>query len=225
MLHVPQVLDREDLAHITESLKAATWVNGCATAGPQAAKVKNNQQLPADAPEAKPLGQIIAKALTRHPLFASATLPKTMLPPRFNLYQGGEHFGNHVDSAMHIDPYTQNLVRTDVSTTVFLCDPESYEGGELVIEDNYGTHEVKLPAGDAIIYPGTSLHRVEPVTKGFRLASFLWTQSLIKDDWRRHMLFNLDMSIIKLRAQIGDTEEVLSLTAHYHNLLRQWVEL
>jgi PKHD-type hydroxylase len=155
----------------------------------------------------------------------SAALPARLLPPRFNRYEGGGTYGNHIDSALHLDPYRLDRVRTDVSTTLFLSEPDEYEGGELIVEDNYGAHEVKLPAGDAIIYPATSLHRVEPVTRGARIASFLWTQSMVRDDWQRHMLFELDMTIIRLRQQLGDTDEVVALVGHYNNLLRQWAEV
>jgi PKHD-type hydroxylase len=145
--------------------------------------------------------------------------------PSFNCYQEGGQYGNHVDAAIQYDALTRLPVRTDVSTTVFLSEPEEYEGGELIIEDTYGCHEVKLAAGDAVIYSATSLHRVEPVTQGQRLAAFLWTQSMVRDDWQRHMLFNLDMTILRLRQQLQDSPEVIALTSHYHNLLRQWTEL
>jgi PKHD-type hydroxylase len=148
-----------------------------------------------------------------------------MLAPMFNRYEGGGHYGNHVDNAIQLDGRIGSRVRTDVSTTVFLCEPDEYEGGELIVEDTYGTHEVKLGAGDAIVYPATSLHRVMPVTRGARVASFLWTQSMVRDDWQRHMLFDLDMTILRLRGQLGESPDVVSLTSHYHNLLRQWAEL
>jgi len=225
LLHIPQVLSTEEVAEFRQQLAQAEWVDGTATAGAQAAQRKRNLQLPADSVIGQQLSARIVAVLQRHPLFVSAALPARMLPPRFNRYEGGGTYGNHVDSAIHIDPYRQDRVRTDVSTTLFLSDPEEYEGGELIVEDNYGAHEVKLPAGDAIIYPSTSLHRVEPVTQGTRIASFLWTQSMVRDDWQRHMLFELDMTIVKLRRQIGDSDEVVALTGHYNNLLRQWAEL
>ncbi|NTV10391.1 MAG: Fe2+-dependent dioxygenase [Zoogloea sp.] len=225
MLHIPELLTSAQVAQFRAALIEAPWVDGAATAGAQAVQRKRNLQLPPECDEAKQLGEIIAGALQRNPLFVSAALPSQILPPRFNRYEGGGHYGNHVDSAIHLDPYRRVNVRTDVSTTVFLCDPDEYEGGELIVEDAYGTHEVKLPAGDAIVYPSTSLHRVEPVTRGARLASFLWTQSMVRDDWRRSMLFDLDTTIQTLRGQLGDTPEVVRLTAHYHNLLRQWAEL
>lgn len=225
LLHIPQVLSTDEVAEFRRQLAQADWVDGAATAGAQAVQRKRNLQLPADSVIGQQLSAKVADALQRHPLFVSATLPTRILPPRFNRYEGGGTYGNHVDSAIHIDPYRQDRVRTDVSTTLFLSAPEEYEGGELIIEDNYGAHEVKLPAGDAIIYPATSLHRVEPVTQGVRIASFLWTQSMVRDDWQRHMLFELDMTIVRLRQQIGDTDEVVTLTGHYNNLLRQWAEL
>lgn len=225
MLHIPQVLAPQEVAEFRKLLAQADWVDGAATAGPQAAQRKRNLQLPADSAIGQQLGARVAAALQRHPLFMSAALPARILPPRFNRYEGGGTYGNHVDSALHLDPYRQDRVRTDVSTTLFLSEPDEYEGGELIVEDNYGAHEVKLPAGDAIVYPATSLHRVEPVTQGARIASFLWTQSMVRDDWQRHMLFELDMTIIRLRQQLGDSDELVALTGHYNNLLRQWAEL
>lgn len=224
LLHIPEVLTPAELADIRAELAAANWADGALTAGDQARMVKQNRQLPADAPQARILGEKIEAALRRHPLFMSAALPRVIITPRFNAYEGGGHYGNHVDTAIHSDPFKGIMGRTDVSTTVFLNEPEDYDGGELIVEDTYGAHEVKLGAGDAILYPSTSLHRVEPVTRGVRLASFLWTQSLVKDDGQRRMLFELDMTILRLRGRIGDSEEVVSLTAHYHNLLRQWAE-
>ncbi|MDV6332181.1 Fe2+-dependent dioxygenase [Asticcacaulis sp. 201] len=225
MLHIPDVLTSAELTHIRGVLAQAGWTEGRHTTGAQAAGQKWNYQLPVLAPEAQPLADLVRSALLRHPLFQSAALPKTVLTPRFNAYEDGGYFGNHVDGAIQPDPVTQAMVRTDVSTTVFLSDPDDYDGGELVVEDTYGAHEVKLKAGDAILYPGTSIHRVEPVTRGMRLASFIWTQSMVRDSHRRQMLFDLDMTILKLRAQLGDTPEVVALTAHYHNLIRQWAEL
>lgn len=225
MLHIPQVLAPEEVAEFRQLLAHADWVDGAATAGAQAVQRKRNLQLPADSVIGQQLSARVAAALQRHPLFMSAALPARILPPRFNRYEGGGTYGNHIDSALHLDPYRQDRVRTDVSTTLFLSEPDEYEGGELIVEDNYGAHEVKLPAGDAIVYPATSLHRVEPVTQGARIASFLWTQSMVRDDWQRHMLFELDMTIIKLRHQLGDSNELVALTGHYNNLLRQWAEL
>lgn len=225
MLHIPDVLSPDQLEQIRTVLTDAAWQDGAATAGPQAVQVKQNRQLPADAPRSAELADMVTKALKAHPLFVSAALPHIILTPRFNAYEGGGHYGNHVDSAIHYDPLKTLSVRTDVSCTVFLNEPEDYDGGELIVEDTYGAHEVKLKSGDAILYPSTSLHRVEPVTRGVRLASFLWVQSMVRDDARRQMLFDLDMTILKLRQKLGDTAELVTLTAHYHNLLRQWAEL
>lgn len=224
MLHIPDVLTPAEVAEIRGVLTKAQWTDGRHTTGDQAAQQKRNYQLPVLAPEAQPLADTVRSALMRHPLFRSAALPKLMLTPRFNAYEGGGYFGNHVDGAIQPDPLTGALARTDVSTTVFLSEPEDYDGGELIVEDTYGAHEVKLKAGDAILYAATSVHRVEPVTRGTRLASFLWTQSLVGDAFRRQMLFELDMAILKLRSQLGDSDEVVTLTSHYHNLLRQWAE-
>lgn len=224
LLHIPQVLSKAEVAALRTELAAHDWVDGARTSGAQAAQLKHNLQFPADSPAFAGLSQRVADALARHPLFVSAALPRHMLPPMFNCYRGGGQYGNHVDNALQRDRFSGVQVRTDVSTTVFLSEPEEYEGGELIVEDTYGEHEVKLAAGDAIVYPSTSLHRVEPVTEGARIAAFLWTQSWVRDAWQRKMLFELDMTILKLRGQLGDSEEVLSLTSHYHNLLRQWGE-
>ncbi len=225
MLHIPGVLSREAVADIRAVLRDARWTDGRHTTGAQAAGQKRNYQLPVLAPEAQGLADTVRAALLAHPLFQSAALPHTVLTPRFNAYEGGGFFGNHVDGAIQADPVTGMNVRTDVSTTVFLSDPDDYDGGELVVEDTYGAHEVKLPAGDAILYPATSVHRVEPVTRGMRLAAFTWTQSLVCDGTRRQMLFDLDMTILKLRARAGDSDEVVALTSHYHNLIRQWARV
>lgn len=224
LLHIPQVLSKAEVAALRTELAAHDWVDGARTSGAQAAQLKHNLQFPADSPAFAGLSQRVADALARHPLFVSAAMPRHMLPPMFNCYRGGGQYGNHVDNALQRDRFSGVQVRTDVSTTVFLSEPEEYEGGELIVEDTYGEHEVKLSAGDAIVYPSTSLHRVEPVTAGARIAAFLWTQSWVRDAWQRKMLFELDMTILKLRGQLGDSEEVLSLTSHYHNLLRQWGE-
>ncbi|MGH8493167.1 MAG: Fe2+-dependent dioxygenase [Moraxellaceae bacterium] len=225
MLHIPAILSRQQVEEMRRPLANAQWVDGAATAGPMAADRKRNQQLAGDSPLARQLGEQIAAALQRHPLFVAAVLPKHLMPPNFNRYEGGGQYGNHVDNAIQFDHVRRGSVRTDVSTTVFLSDPQEYEGGELVIEDGYSQRMVKLAAGDAIVYPATSLHRVEPVTQGTRYASFLWTQSMVRDAWQRNMLFDLDMTIIKLRQKHGNSPEALALTNHYHNLLRQWTEL
>jgi PKHD-type hydroxylase len=229
MLHVPEVLAGEALqqlrAELDASLLTAEWSQGAATSGQQATQRKQNRQLTAGSATGNKWGPLVNSALERHLLFVSAALPHHILPPLFNCYEGGGHYGNHVDNAIQRDPGRHARVRTDISVTVFLSQPQEYQGGELIIEDNYGTHEVKLPAGDAILYPSTSLHRVEAVTHGRRLAAVTWVQSMIRDDWQRAMLFNLDMTILRLRQQLGDSEEVVALTSHYHNLLRQWADL
>lgn len=225
MLHIPAVISREQVAECRRLLDHARWVDGLATSGEQAALCKHNLQLEEDSALARQLGGIVLAALGRNALFVSAALPARILPPYFNRYEGGGQFGNHVDNAIRIDPGNGQRLRTDVSTTLFLCDPEEYDGGELVVEDSYGTHQVKLPAGDMIVYPSTSLHRVEPVTRGARVCAFFWTQSMVRDDWKRQMLFDLDMNIQKLRLQVGDSTETVALTSHYHNLLRLWAEL
>lgn len=225
LLHIPEVLRKPEVAALRQALASAgAWVDGQQSAGPQAVLVKANRQLATDSPAWASASQQVAQALRRHPLFQAAALPRLMLPPMFNAYQGGEHYGNHVDNVMQWDRLSGQPVRTDVSTTVFLSEPEEYEGGELIVEDSFGQHEVKLAAGDAVIYPSTSLHRVEPVRRGVRIASFLWTQSLVRDAWRRAMMFELDMNIVKLRGQLGDSAEVVALTGHYHKLLQQWAE-
>jgi PKHD-type hydroxylase len=229
MLHVPEVLTRDVLeqlrAELDTSLATGEWSQGAATSGEQATQRKHNRQLTAGTAAGAKLGPLINAALERHPLFVSAALPRHVLPPLFNCYEGGGHYGNHVDNAIQRDAVQHLRTRTDVSVTVFLSEPGEYDGGELVIEDTYGMHDVKLPAGDAILYPSTSLHRVEPVARGKRLAAVTWVQSMVRDDWRRAMLFNLDMTILRLRQKIGDNEELVALTSHYHNLLRQWADL
>jgi len=224
MLHIPQVLNAQQLAQIRAALERADWTDGTATVGAQGAKVKHNRQLPEQSPTAMALGKIVQAALHKHPLFFAATLPKKISPPLFNAYAGGEHYGLHVDGAVRALPDGQASMRTDVSSTLFLSAPQDYDGGQLVVFDTYGSHEVKLPAGDLIVYPASSLHRVEAVTRGLRLCSFFWTQSMVRQDAQRSMLFELDQHISAVRSKLGDTPEVLGLTAHYHNLLRQWVE-
>jgi PKHD-type hydroxylase len=225
MVHVPQVLTPQQVARCRAVMEQAVWVDGRVTAGAQSAKVKHNLQLPETAPEARELGDMVIDALGRNPLFVSAVLPKQVFPPLFNRYDAGMTFGAHVDNAIRSYLDTSLRVRTDVSATLFISSPEEYDGGELVVADTYGTHEVKLPAGDMIVYPGTSLHNVTPITRGSRIASFFWTQSLIRNDGRRALLFDLDMSIRRLAADHPEHASVVSLTAVYHNLLRQWAEV
>lgn len=224
LLHIPNVLTREQVAAMRAAIDAAEWVDGRATVGSQGAQVKRNRQLPESSPVALAQGRIIEQALAANGLFFSAVLPARTMPPLFNRYAGSETYGLHVDGAARRVPGSAQWLRTDVSSTLFLCDPEDYDGGELVVVDTYGTHEVKLPAGDLILYPSTSLHRVEPVTRGERVCSFFWTQSMVRDDARRALLFEMDQAITSLRARHGETEETVSLTGHYHNLLRMWAE-
>ncbi|WP_348692649.1 Fe2+-dependent dioxygenase [Duganella fentianensis] len=225
MLHIPGVLSREQVAAMRRKLDASNWVDGRSTVGAQGAQVKQNRQLAQGSPLAQELGAEVLAALANSPLFFSAALPLRTCPPLFNCYAGGEHYGDHVDGAMRRVAETGQWLRTDVSSTLFLSDPDEYEGGELTVVDAYGEHEVKLPAGDLIVYPSTSIHRVAPVTRGARVCSFFWTQSMVRDDMRRCMLLELDQNIQSLRARLGDCTELVGLTGHYHNLLRQWSEV
>ncbi len=227
LLHVPAILDIAQVARLRKALDDGEWIDGKATVGVQGAQVKRNQQLADGSPLARELGVIVLSALSASPFYHSAVLPLRTLPPRFNRYQGGGEYGMHVDgSVMHVAAPGQPpaTLRTDVSCTLFLCEPDEYDGGELVINDTYGEHEVKLPAGDLIIYPASSLHRVQPVTRGMRLASFFWVQSLVRDDGLRRMLFELDASIQSLTQSGADRAVLLQLTGIYHNLLRRWAE-
>lgn len=229
ILHIPEVFTPDAVKKIRSLLDTANWVDGSVTAGVQAAKTKDNLQLPVDDILAKQLGNDIKRALGTHPLFLSAALPLKVLPPMFNKYTGGGTFGTHVDNAIRYIPGSGQPIRTDLSATLFFSDPDSYEGGELHIEDTYGTKSVKLPAGDLILYPSTSLHRVDPVTKGERVSSFFWVQSMVRDDTQRSLLFNLDETIQELGATNPNNESVQSgsvkLTGIYNNLIRQWAEM
>jgi PKHD-type hydroxylase len=225
MVHVPQALTPAEVARCREVMQQAAWEDGKSTAGHQSAQVKFNLQLPEKSPQARELGQMVMTALGKNALFFSAVLPKQVFPPLFNRYDAGMTFGAHVDNAIRGYLDTNLQIRTDVSSTLFISAPEDYDGGELVVEDTYGQHKVKLPAGDMIVYPGTSLHNVTPITRGSRIASFFWTQSLIRDDSRRALLFDLDMSIRRLSADHPEHPSVVSLTSTYHNLLRQWAEV
>jgi PKHD-type hydroxylase len=225
MVHIPQVLTKAEVQQMRELLHGTDWTDGKATVGPQGAQVKQNRQLAVDHPLARQLGEFILQRLYQHPQFLAAALPYRTVPPLFNRYSGGEHYGLHVDGAIRILPGSTLSLRTDVSSTLFLTEPEDYVGGELQVMDTFGMHEVKLPAGDLILYPSTSLHQVLPVTAGERLCSFFWTQSMVKADQQRSMLYSLDQHIQSLRQQLGDCADVLGLTGHYHNLLRQWSEL
>lgn len=224
MIHIPNVLTPEQVARCRDVMTRVAWIDGRATAGHQSAQVKKNLQLPETAPEARELGSMVIEALARSSLFMSAVLPKQVFPPLFNRYDGGMTFGSHVDNS--IRGHANGIrIRTDVSSTLFISGPEDYDGGELVVEDTYGQHSVKLPAGDMIVYPATSLHNVTPITRGSRIASFFWTQSMIRDESKRSLLFDMDMAIIKLNRDHPEHASVVELTSVYHNLLRQWAEL
>jgi PKHD-type hydroxylase len=225
LLHVPDVLTRDQIAHVRQMLDAAEWVDGRVTAGHQSAQAKDNMQLPEDHPTSRQLGDLILAALQRNSLFISAALPLRVFPPLFNRYQGGQSFGNHVDNAIRQIPGTGSRIRTDLSATLFLADPTEYDGGELMVEDTYGVHSVKLPAGHLILYPSTSLHNVRPVTRGARIASFFWIQSMIRDDGQRTLLFDLDSAIQRVASEIPTSAAPVQLTAVYHNLLRRWADM
>ena len=224
MLPIPRLLDAEAVARCRQVLLSADWTDGRVTAGHQSTRVKHNQQIPEGSPAARQLGDIVLEALERCPLFVSAALPQRVFPPLFNRYDPGMSFGPHVDNALRASPSSPVRMRTDLSATLFLSDPDSYDGGELVIEDTHGTRSVKLPAGDLILYPASSVHHVTPITRGCRLASFFWIQSLVRDPARRRLLFDLDMNIIQLNRVLPDSPVSVSLTGIYHNLLRGWAE-
>jgi len=228
LLHIPGVLSAEQLGECRTALAGADWTDGRETVGAQGAQVKRNLQLPDRSPLKATLGATILAALDRHPQYFSAALPLRAVPPRFNCYTGGGSYGFHVDgSVMRIDgdDGARVHVRSDLSCTLFLCDPEDYDGGELIVSDTYGEHEAKLPAGDLLLYPSSSLHRVAPVTRGSRLAAFFWVQSMVRDERNRRLLFDLDTSIQSLTRAGASPDELLRLTSVYHNLLRQWSEL
>ena len=225
LLQIPEVLSKEQVGHIRRELDAVDWIDGRVTAGHQSARAKDNMQLPEDLPLGRQLGQAIVAALERTPLFISAALPAKIFPPLFNRYAGGQSFGVHVDNAIRQVRNSPHRVRTDISATLYLSEPTEYEGGELIVEDTYGTHSVKLPAGHLVLYPATSLHRVQPVTSGARIASFFWIQSMIRDDGQRTTLFDLDLAIQKLGADLPNHPSLVQLTGVYHNLLRRWAEV
>lgn len=224
LLRVPQVLNADELAKLQALIAKAEWTDGKVTAGTQSAKVKRNIQLPETSEFAEQARQIVLKALSRNALFFSAALPKKIYPPLFNQYKNGMDFGAHIDNGVRTHAISGQHVRTDISGTLFLADPDSYEGGELVIEDTYGQQAVKLPAGDMVLYPGTSLHQVRPVTSGARIACFFWVQSMVRDDAQRTLLFDMDVAIATLREQVGDNAAVIRLTGNYHNLIRMWAD-
>jgi PKHD-type hydroxylase len=222
---IPDLLDAATVAQVRALIDAAEWVDGNVTSGHQSALAKRNLQLPEDAPQAKQAGQVVLDALGASPLFIAAALPLKVFPPLFNSYAGGQAFGTHVDNAVRIQAGTGFRVRSDLSITIFLEEPQAYDGGELTVETNFGVQRVKLPAGHAVLYPSSSLHRVEPVTRGRRVASFFWLQSMVRDDAARQMLFDLDSSIQQLAVELAhDHAQVIRLTGVYHNLLRRWAE-
>jgi PKHD-type hydroxylase len=224
LVHVPAVLKPEAVAECRRALDAAAWVDGRMTAGHQSSRAKDNMQVPEDHPVARRLGDLILSALEQQPLFIAAALPLKVYPPLFNRYLGGQTYGTHIDGAIREVPGSRHRVRTDLSATLFLSAPDDYDGGELMIEDTYGLHRIKLPAGDLILYPASSLHRVEPVTRGARLASFFWIQSMIREDHKRTLLLDLDTSIQQLNRVAADNPAMVQLTGVYHNLLRLWAE-
>ena len=225
MLPIPDVLDKAGVARVRALIDAGAWADGNATSGPQSALAKRNAQLPEDSSAAKEAGRLVLDALGRSPLFIAAALPLKIFPPLFNRYQGGEAFGTHIDNAIRIHRGSGFRVRSDLSATLFLADPESYEGGELSVEGDFGAGAVKLPAGHLLLYPASSLHRVAPVTRGARVASFFWVQSMVRDDGARTILFDLDQSIQAIAADRGHADvEVIRLTGVYHNLLRRWAD-
>jgi PKHD-type hydroxylase len=225
MIHVPKVLNAEQVAECRRLLDSAEWTCGKATVGEQGALVKQNRQLPELSAIGRQLGEVILTALSRNPLFFSAALPLRTVPPLFNRYEGGEQYGTHIDGAVRAVPGSSHFIRTDLSSTLFLTDPSEYDGGELVVFDTFGQHEVKLPAGDLVLYTAGSLHRVNPVTRGARVSSFFWTQSMVADERHRETLYRLDQTIQKIRGKHGETEETVALAGHYHNLLRMWSEI
>jgi PKHD-type hydroxylase len=225
LITIADVLSVGEVAESRALLDAAQWVDGKVTAGYQAQSVKENLQLPEGHPVAVKLGEMVLAALARSPLFMSAALPLRVFPPMFNRYMGGGHFGTHVDTAIRANASTGQRIRTDVSATLFLSAPEEYEGGELLVEDTYGVHSVKLPAGHMVLYPATSLHRVNPVTQGTRVASFFWIQSMIRSDADRALLYDLDTTIQRLAKEAPENTAGIQLTGIYHNLLRRWAEM
>ncbi|SNX69527.1 PKHD-type hydroxylase [Cereibacter ovatus] len=225
LLCLPDILSPDEVAEIRAILDAADWQDGRHTAGPQSAEIKRNAQIPLDSPILPEVQTRLLRALGSNPVWLSAVLPLHILPPMFNRYEGGQTFGTHVDNAIRVIPAEGRRIRTDVSCTLLLSDPADYDGGELVVEGHYGAQAVKLPAGHCVIYPSTSLHQVTPVTRGARVASFFWIQSMVRDDARREMLFDLDQTIQSLSASLGlNAPDAVRLTGIYHNLIRQWAE-
>jgi PKHD-type hydroxylase len=224
LLYIPDILSAEQLAECRATLLKAEWVDGRVTAGHHSERVKRNRQVPERHPVTRRLGEMILASLDRNAQFLSAALPLKIAPPTFNRYEGGETYGSHVDGAIRPLPGTPLRLRTDLSATIFLTAPEDYAGGELVVDDTFGAHRVKLPAGGMILYPGSSLHRVEPVTRGVRLAAFFWIESMVRDDGRRRLLFDLDRSVQEIAGALPESPAVSQLYNVYHNLLRQWAD-
>jgi PKHD-type hydroxylase len=225
MLHVPSVLTKQQVAQCRQAVDAGEWVDGNATSGQQSALAKHNMQLAEGSAVAVQLGDLVLDGLERSALFISAALPQKIFPPLFNRYTGGQYFHDHVDNAIRSYSRADFRIRTDLSATLFLAEPDEYDGGELIVQDTYGEHRAKLPAGDLVLYPSTSLHRVTEVTRGVRVASFLWLQSMVRDEGERTILFQLDTNIQKLVAEKGNADStVIELTAIYHNLLRRWAD-
>jgi PKHD-type hydroxylase len=225
LLQIPDVLTPAQVTEFRQALEQAEWIDGRVTAGHQSARAKDNSQLPEDHPMARKLGDLVLAALERQSLFMAAALPLKVFPPLFNCYRGGQSFGTHVDNAIRQVTGTPHRVRTDLSATLFLSSPEEYDGGELLIEDTSGMHSIKLPAGHLILYPATSLHHVRPVTRGARIASFFWVQSMVRDGAERALLFDLDMAIQQISTESPDHPAVIQLTGVYHNLLRRWADV
>jgi PKHD-type hydroxylase len=225
LLAIPDLLTAEQVLQARQILDNAQWIDGRVTAGHQSSRTKDNLQLPENHPAAAQLGEMILEALGQNALFISAALPQRVFPPLFNRYQGGQSFGTHVDNSIRQIAGTPHRIRTDLSATLFFANPDEYDGGELIVEDTYGTHNVKLPAGHMILYPATSLHNVRPITRGARVASFFWIQSMVRDDGQRALLFDLDMAIQRLNRDVPDHPSAVQFTGVYHNLLRQWAEV
>lgn len=225
LLAIPDLLTAEQVLQARQILDTAQWIDGRVTAGHQSSRTKDNLQLPENHPAAAQLGEMILEALGQNALFISAALPQRVFPPLFNRYQGGQSFGTHVDNSIRQITGTPHRIRTDLSATLFFANPDEYDGGELIVEDTYGTHSVKLPAGHMILYPATSLHNVRPITRGARVASFFWIQSMVRDDGQRALLFDLDMAIQRLNRDVPDHPSAVQFTGVYHNLLRQWAEV
>jgi PKHD-type hydroxylase len=225
LLHIPNVLTQIQARACLDAVSATDWVDGRVTAGFQSAQVKRNRQIPEDHPTARQWGDVIVRSLERSPLFVAGALPLRVFPPLFNRYEAGEAFGTHVDNAIRQSKSAAMRIRTDLSATLFLSDPESYDGGELVVEDRYGAHAAKLPAGHMLLYPATSLHHVRPVTGGARISAFFWIQSMVRSDEQRTLLFDLDTSIQQLTRDVPNHAATVQLTGVYHNLLRVWAEV